>query len=173
MSKQLSITSHAVVKAFEKGYRVTPDGVALGVHGKPLSVRDASGYLSFKVYVEGFKHKYVTIKAHRLAGYQKFGEAVFEKGVEIRHLDGNPGNNAADNLALGTHQQNMLDRNPKERRRHARKAAAHTRKLTQDQAEEMRSLRSQGVPYKELASLFGVSKSAAFYVCSGATYSQD
>ena len=45
-------------------------------------------------------------------------------GVVCRHLDGNPTNNARENIALGTQQQNQLDRSPEVRRAHAIRASS-------------------------------------------------
>lgn len=49
------------------------------------------------------------IAEHRVVAYRKFGEIVFEKGMCVRHLDGNKSNNHPDNLAIGTNQDNIDD----------------------------------------------------------------
>ena len=44
---------------------------------------------------------------------------MYEEGIVCRHRDGNPKNNAASNILLGTQSQNMLDRPAADRSRGA------------------------------------------------------
>lgn len=46
---------------------------------------------------------------HRLQAFQKYGENLFDSGMEVRHLDGNKENNSYDNIVIGTHSENMRD----------------------------------------------------------------
>lgn len=63
-------------------------------------------YLYVNIY-DSAEKRYRTSAVHRLvAGHFC---PVPTDAIEVRHLDGNPLNNHADNLAWGTHQDNMDD----------------------------------------------------------------
>lgn len=49
------------------------------------------------------------IAEHRVIAFRKYGSIVFEKGILVRHLDGNKINNSPDNLVIGTNQDNVND----------------------------------------------------------------
>jgi transposase len=51
------------------------------------------------------------------------------------------------------------------------RAKPGNRKLSDTDVRAMRSARKRGMPVKEIAAMFGVSKSTASKVCSGAAYS--
>ena len=59
--------------------------------------------------------KHARFRFHRFMGYLKFGDEIYTKGMQVRHLDGNPLNNSWDNIAIGTQRDNTYDI-PKEKR---------------------------------------------------------
>ncbi len=65
-----------------------------------------------------------------------------------------------DHLFLGSHQDNMADRNRKGR-------AAPKSKINAAMVQEIRSLRKDGLCLKEIASQFGITVSSASKICSG------
>ena len=62
-----------------------------------------------------------------------------------------------DHLRLGTHQENMRDRDSKKRTANCKGDAAHRRILTSHAVESIRRDVKDGVSRKYLASLYGVS----------------
>lgn len=105
--------------AISKGYTITQDGDILSPYGK-IEGCAYKGYKTFKLSIGG--RKYINIRVHRLQAYQKYGEKIYEKGIEVRHLDNISTNNSWGNIAIGTHSENMMD-NPKEMRvKNAQKA---------------------------------------------------
>jgi hypothetical protein len=58
-------------------------------------------------------------------------------GLECRHLDGDPSNNALDNLRWGTHLENCVDRD--RHGKHHKGARCSWAKLTEDQVREIRA----------------------------------
>lgn len=151
-----------ILYALTKGITVDEQGIAYGVKGKPLAFRNGgAGYFQIAIKTpEGFKN----LEAHRLAAYLKFGDAMFEPRIEVRHLDGNPLNNSADNLALGTHSDNILDIPKHVRIRTATTAAKAKRKLTDHEVAELRKDRAAGWKYKDLTVKYGLVKSALTYI---------
>ena len=46
---------------------------------------------------------------HRVVAYKKYGDVMFEKGVVVRHLDGDKRNSSPGNLILGSRSDNSQD----------------------------------------------------------------
>ena len=92
-------SNELLIETFEKGYRII-DGIIYNPDGKILK-----GYVGKRGYRRFSPVRTNHVKVHRLVAYQKFGDALFEEGIEVRHLDNNKLNNSEDNIALGTHQQ--------------------------------------------------------------------
>lgn len=161
LSKQSSI----VIRLFDEGYRVTEDGCAVLPSGDKVNVYPKhGGYLNFKRY-------HTDVQVHRLAAYQKFGDKLFCEGIEVRHLDGDCQNNMLDNIAIGTHSQNEMDKPIEVRRRQAFLASSRVRRLTIEGANYLREVRENGMAYSGLIKLFGVSKSTVSYIVNGKIYS--
>ena len=95
-----------------------------------------------------------TIRLHTLMAETFVGPRP--PGMGVRHLDGNPGNNAPENLAWGTQKENGAD------------TAVHGRttrggknrhvKLTEAQAREIKTRRSAGESGRSLADEFNISQ---------------
>lgn len=68
---------------------------------KPSSLN--RGYLQHKFTIDG-KRSY--LKLHRMVALTFLGEPT---GEQVRHLDGNPSNNAVTNLAYGSKSDNTYD----------------------------------------------------------------
>lgn len=177
---QLSALQQRVVAASELGYTVTRDGVVLNPKGMPRKTytRKYGGrgsvylpYAAFSVRVASGNPKDVLV--HRLVAYQKFGVAAFQEGIVVRHLDGDSLNNASENIAIGTHQQNALDRDPEVRRAHAQHAAMHRRKLTSEKFAEFHADREAGMSMNALAVKYGIAKSTVSYIVNGKTYREN
>lgn len=104
------------VVGFEGYYEVSDQGQVRGVrrmgsHGKCLSQQTtAEGYKRVNLYANGvYKKK----RVHHLVLEAHVGPCP--EGMEGRHLDGDPGNNAVGNLRWGTHSENLWDRSPMDR----------------------------------------------------------
>ena len=111
----------AIIIAFNKGYRIV-DGRAYNPSGEELRIYpDDYGYLRMGMMIDC---RVTSFRIHRLVAYQKFRDMIFEKGVHVRHLDGNSKNNLADNIVLGTASDNSLDRPKSERIRLAKYASS-------------------------------------------------
>lgn len=85
-------------------------------------------------------------------------------GPHTRHLDGNPQNNQAGNLMRGTPKENAADAALHARVRGTRRKS----KLTDEDIIAIRSL--VGVPSREAAKRFGISKSYVSAIRSGARW---
>ncbi len=154
------------------GYQITEDGLILSPAGKQRPGQMHRGYYVLSFFY-GPERRVRNISVSKLAGYQWFGEAALQPGIEVRHLDGNSANNARMNLAIGNHSANMLDIAPAIRRARARVAAAAQKRLTDAQAETLREDRKKGATYKELCAKYNIAKSTVSYIVRGITYAAD
>lgn len=150
--------------AYEKGYRILPDGSIQGIEKirkGTTHVRNGTTYLRFTAKAPG--NVRITVDAHKLAAYQKYGEAIFEDGIEVRHLDNNSLNNAEENIAIGTHQENELDKPVESRLKYAINASERIRKFTDTEMEEIRLYRKNGATYNEIMNKFTISSKGTLH----------
>jgi len=147
--------------AFRKGYRVNDDGVAVSPWGKILYCTTSSyGYKRFTI--RNMERDRVTVMVHRLMAYQKFGDNLFNEGIEVRHLDDIPWNNKPDNILIGSHSDNILDRNEDARKETAKYAAGF---LIKYDACKIKSDRNNGMTYSEIMSKYNIpSKGTVSYI---------
>jgi hypothetical protein len=167
----------AVKYAYEKGYRITPDGEFLNPKGNPLliKVRSNHKYPQTQIWVNG---KRVNYHLHRLAAYCKYGDVIFTKGQCVRHLDDNPLNLKEENIALGTYSENERDKPKTLRTKNATIANSKRkdvrrlsmRKLTDDDVRDIRVKLSDGVLGVDLAKIYGVSKDTIYEIKRGNRY---
>ena len=93
--------------AYSRGYRATNEGKVIGLSDNELaSFICNNGRYRFTFRSNG-KHYYCYV--HRLQAFQKFGNKMYDEGLEVRHLNGNGLDNSWDNISIGTHSENMLD----------------------------------------------------------------
>lgn len=130
--------------------------------GLPLSPTKAKAgrYYQCAVNVDG---KVFSFQVHRLQAFQKFGEKIFEKGIVVRHLNGNPLDNSWKNIEIGTQSENQLDRSLKCRTSGAIKAASHVRRFTDEEVEEIRAFHKESKSYKETMAKFGMKHKGTLY----------
>ena len=121
---------------------------------------------------ESTGHLYVNLATgvfyvHRLVLEAFVGESP--KGMECRHLDGNPQNNNLENLKWGTRKQNIEDR-----RRHGSMLLgedAHKATITNNEARKIKELINEGsIGVSEIAERFGVSTGLVYKIRRGESW---
>ena len=128
----LSKSNILIIEAFQKGYRVENGEIFNHLHQKINFWLQSTGYPAIAVSSR-------PVKVHRLVAYQKFGNAIFEKGIEVRHLNGNKLDFSFENISIGTAKENNQDK-PIEQRKHAGYLCnLKKRKLSIEQAAEIRN----------------------------------
>jgi len=106
--------------------------------------------------------------SHRLVLWAFVGPCP--RNCETRHLDGNPANNAVDNLAWGTRQENLEDK-----KRHgtyfgrgrAFGEKNGSAKLTENIVREIRKMHADGIRRKDIAAAFRIHRSTVLDVTTG------
>lgn len=114
-----SIFSFVERIAYNQGYRVDCYGTVYNRNGRVLKPSKTKDYISHNIVISG---KFKTVKAHRLHAYQLFGDNIYQPGIVVRHLNGNSRDNSINNLALGTVQENILDKSVIERHLHSKRS---------------------------------------------------
>jgi hypothetical protein len=160
--------AHERIRIASSIFEVLPTGEVIGVRGRARALYfDGSGYSCFgHLFEDGVRR----ISVHRLVAYKKFGEALFAPGIVTRHLDGNPRNNHPDNIAIGTHSDNMMDIPKAVRQQKAVAAASRLRKFSEDTVAEIRRKKAAGASLKQLSAEYGAQKSTLSYIVRGMTY---
>jgi hypothetical protein len=140
--------------AIERGYHFDGDNNLIGVRGKTILPRlSQKGYPRFNIK-EGTKYK--TVYVHKLKAYFLFGNKIFEKGIEIRHLNGIKTDWSDKNITLGSTTENRYDIPKKVRLERSLKATSCIRKVTEKQREEIRALKNSGLTFIEIAKRYGL-----------------
>ena len=91
---------------YSKGYRITAGGRFINPKGIEINGNKYSGYLCTSI--RGFPKK-KNLLFHRMQSFQKYGVAIYEKGIVTRHFNGNKLDNSWDNILIGTQKENMMD----------------------------------------------------------------
>ncbi len=149
--------SRSEIYAYEIGYRVTEDGYVQSPSGKYIGHLSKDGYVRFSIQN---KRKRYSIFAHRLQAYQKYGEKIYIKGLQVRHLNNNKTDNSIDNIDLGTNKENISDRNREDILKQALHASSFTKKYNND---KVREYYSQTKSYKLTMDKFNISSSGTLY----------
>jgi hypothetical protein len=129
------------------------------VRGTPCG----DGYVS--VTLQGGK----TYLLHRLILLAFVGPKP--SGQQSRHLDGNPANNALDNLCYGTPQKNRADRTRHGRDAYARGSRHGAAKLTEEKVRNiLRLIAREGRSQQEIAVQYDVRRATISAIVAGRTW---
>jgi len=108
----LNKTNQIIEEAFKHGYYVnTSTGEVFNKKHKSLKHSIGPlGYALVSVYIPNITRDKGTMQfVHRLVAYAKYGEKLFTKGLEVRHLNGIKTDNRGENICLGTRADNIAD----------------------------------------------------------------
>lgn len=153
------------------GYRVSDQGAvyserrARGLTGPWREMRpstDAKGYLGLTLCSPDRRRK---VRVHRLVAETFIPNP---DGLPcVRHLNGDPQDNRACNLAWGTHLDNEHDK-----RVHGTWDTRRTGKMTEADRSLARQLRTQGVHQDDIAARLGVSRPTITRLLNGSTWAE-
>ena len=146
-----------------RGLTVTAAGEVHGPSGRKLSPFPVKGYLRVNRYS---RDKWIAEPVHRLVCEAFHGPAP-EGATQVRHLDGDPMNNHADNLAWGTYAENEADK--AEHGRSLQGERHHQSKLTQAQVDEIRAYPAE-TTHSELGRKYNVDRKTVSLIRRGRTW---
>ncbi len=145
------------IYAYEIGYRVTEDGFLQSPRGGYIGGLNSSGYVKFSIQN---KRKRYCVLVHRLQAYQKYGEKIYQKGLQVRHLNNNKQDNSHCNIALGTNKQNTADKDRDTVLKQALYASSFTKKYDYN---KVKSYYNKTRSYKLTMQEFDISSSSALH----------
>lgn len=143
---------------FDKGYRISEDGIYYNHKGKEIKGCMATG--GYIRITTSYEKKKIFVLAHRLVAYQKYGETIYNEEIEVRHLDENPKNNRWDNIALGTHSDNMMDVSKEVR---IKKASNANKKYSDELAQEIREYHLINKSYNDTMEKYNITSKGTLY----------
>jgi hypothetical protein len=159
----LSKSSSAVVIVHRKGFRVTPDGVLTRRNKLFINPGVKDGYAVVYSSCYNFGMTSINCGVHRLMAYQKYGNAIFSVGVQVRHLNGNS-------------LDNSYDANDKPRSTHERttkNAASYLRRFTDEEVVEILNDRyTRNMTLAQIRAKWNMCKATASYIYSGRVYKE-
>lgn len=139
----MKVTHRRCIEAKERGYWVDDSGQMFGPKGA-LSIK-CRGLQRYPTFSSNWGGRVFGIPVHIFVSYYRFGLDTFKEGLVVRHLNGDSTDLSLDNIVLGTHSQNNMDK-PKEVRVNAAKCARASQgytplnaKLSEDQVREIRA----------------------------------
>ena len=115
-------------------------------------------------------HRGKQIRAHR-ASYE-FHVAKIPEGLLVCHSCDNPSCINPNHLFVGTPKENTRDMLDKNRRPVLRGERHPNAKLTNDQVSQIKQLRSENRPLKEIASQFNISFQTVSSITKGTTWNR-
>lgn len=140
-------------------------------HQKPNN----RGYYKFQIYTreDGVKKTHVCFY-HRLQAYQKYGDAIYQKGIVVRHLNDVKTDNSISNIAIGSYADNVRDI-PLEKKKamNAKRVKTHIARglmLPIEMREAIRADHEAGLGYKKLKRKYGHSSSGLVYICNNSKH---
>ncbi len=159
MVSSYPIADMRAIEGFD-GYFVTNDGRVWSIK-EIAPVDHDSGYMKVRFYPGG--GRVVWRYVHRVVAEAFLGKPA--AGHEVRHLDGNRKNNDVQNLAWGTHLENMQDR---DRHNATARGERHGRTIHSDETiAKILDLRSNGFTYAQISEMTGVSRWWVPKICKG------
>lgn len=160
----------------EKGYKVDNAGQVISPKGRQRKIHTSSGKNGRTKYYKSsitINKKVYTVQAHRLQGYQKFKDLVFDKKLQIRHLNGNSLDNSIDNIEIGTASENMLDVPIEVRQNKALIATSKVRKYSESDLKFIFDDRYiNNLTYKQLVRKYSVGLSELSFLFNKSLYSK-
>lgn len=154
--------------AVERGYKVLNNGTLIGPNG-PKNIK-LFGKQKYPIFTISIGNKVQTIPVHILASFCFYGDKVFDKNLVVRHLNSNTLDVNINNIKLGTHSDNNLDKDPKKRSEAAKKARASqgyrakNALFTNEEILSIRKQRKNGVSLSKLASKYKVTKQCIYAI---------
>jgi hypothetical protein len=90
---------HAIVYAYNKGYRVL-DGNVISPNGNERKIEKTRLNNGLRFNIRGDNRRFFKIRVSLLVAYQKFKDKIFEPETTIYHIDGDITNNKSENIAI-------------------------------------------------------------------------
>lgn len=165
----LSKSNKAIITMSLMGFKIDNEGNFNHWRNSSVRIMKDKDYYSYAYRLprKVFGNKTVYVDLHRYQAFKKYGMDLFNKEIEVRHLNGNSLDNSWQNIAIGTPSQNAYDK-PKEVRDRVSKigskvAAKKKREENKQKWKKVYKDREDGLTYDELKFKYNLSKSTLSY----------
>lgn len=165
----MSKIKEATIEAKRKGYYVDKQGNVYSLN-KKLSLKLNRDRYFFSIRLNGER---ISFPLHKFVAYIKFGDVVFEEGIQVRHLNGNSLDNSWDNIEIGIQSDNMLDIPIKKRKEIAINASNYVRRFSDDVVLNIKKDRKNGFTYKDLCEKYNTNKGTLSYLFNKSLYANN
>ena len=149
--------------AYNKGYRITKEGIFKNPVGEILKGYKHNGYRKYKIRVPGNYNKYYHFKLSRLQAYCKYGDKIYNKFIVVRHLNGIRDDDSWYNIEIGTQSQNILDCPKDDRNKRAYNASRKIVKYSDKLVLKIREEHKLGMSYRKLQKKYNISSGATMW----------
>ncbi len=145
--------------AVKKGFVVSEEGLMYNSKGNQVALyKNSDGYFNVNIRTKEKSTNMLTV--HRLQAYQKYGDAIYEGDVQVRHLNGNKEDNSWDNINIGSQSENQMDIPKQIRVKRALVATSYVRKYDKD---EVKGFYKQTKSYKKTMKEFNISSKGTLH----------
>ncbi len=164
---KLSLANKNILLFNKLGYYINKDGIMYNPKGKIIKGSIRQGYYTTGIRVNG---NTLSIKMHKLQAYQKYGNAIFNENIVVRHLNGESTDNSWNNIAIGTYKDNSNDIPKNKRISIAIKISSKNRRFTDEEVKQIIKDRNEGLSYSALCKKYNTIRSTLSYFFNRAYY---
>lgn len=148
------------------GYHCDENGNVFNANGRKLKPFIYLKYPTINSRIDG---KVVHVHIHRIQAFQKYGKSIFDKGIVVRHLNGNKMDTSLGNISIGTQRDNIMDMPQNQRKEISSKGVARIRRFTNDIVDQIKQDRHH-MSYSQLCIKYKTSKSTLSYLFNKSQY---
>ena len=145
-------------------YTISDDGVLKNRNGKIVGSKNRQGYEKIQIRLGG---KAKDIFTHRIQAFKKYGRKMYDKGIQVRHLNDIKTDNRASNIALGTAKDNYQDRGKDSIDATQKRATEASRKYSKEIIEQAKAYYGKTNNLKETSEKFNIPATSLHYRLKG------
>lgn len=145
-------------------YTINDDGILKNRKGEIVGSKNRQGYEKIQIRLGG---KSKDIFTHRIQAFKKYGRKMYDKGIQVRHLNDIKTDNRASNIALGTARDNYQDRGKDSIAAAQKRATEASTKYSNELIEKARAYYEKTNSLKETSEKFNIPAPSLHYRLKG------
>jgi len=145
-------------------YTIDNKGILKNRKGEVVGSLNRQGYQKIQITLDG---KCKEVFTHRIQAFKKFGRKMYEKGIQVRHLNDIKIDNSWENIELGTAKDNYYDRGKKSIQESQKRATQASIKYSKELIEQAKEYYKETNNLKATAKKFNIPESSLHYRLKG------
>ena len=145
-------------------YTISDEGILKNNKGKVVGSLNRQGYQKIQITLNG---KCKEVFTHRIQAFNKFGRKMYDKGIQVRHLNDIKTDNKRNNIQLGTAKDNYQDRGKEVIEKLQKKATKASIKYSIELIKQAKDYYIKTNNLKETARKFNIPESTLHYRLKG------